>query len=312
MYSTYWKNSKYWKNRQEQLIKQLEKDENKLYKKLAKEYEKTAKELDMEIALYYQKYGKNNVIEYRHLLEQLSDKDKKLLLENMDEFANKYPKYINLMPVRESIYKLDRLEGLRYSVYMQQVNLGIVQEKLIEEHLERLARNSINFSYRLMGTKTSFFNVNSESIKLIINKKWADGKNFSERIWEERGKVANYLTNEFAQHIARGDTYEKSIKELQKRFSASYKNAQRLIYTEGSYVLNEASMQPFTNGKYKSYTIVNVGDSRVCEICSDLGGLSFNIEDRQQGTNFPPFHPRCRCLFTIDLGENFVERYVEK
>ena len=43
-------------------------------------------------------------------MEALSDEDKRLLIEQMDEFAKKYPQYAHLMPVREHM-KLNRLEG---------------------------------------------------------------------------------------------------------------------------------------------------------------------------------------------------------
>ena len=43
----------------------------------------------------------------------------------MDEFEKKYPEYADLMPIRESIYKLNRLEGLQQSIRLQQRELGI-------------------------------------------------------------------------------------------------------------------------------------------------------------------------------------------
>ena len=70
--------SSYWQKRQEQLDKALEKEETALKKRLLKVYENEAAKLDREIAAYYQKYGKNNVIEYAELFEKLSDEDIKL------------------------------------------------------------------------------------------------------------------------------------------------------------------------------------------------------------------------------------------
>lgn len=109
----------YWANRQKQLNQAAEKEESKLKKRLSKYYDSEFRKLEKQIAAYYQEYGENNVIEYRKLMEALSDEDKRLLIEQMDEFAKKYPQYAHLMPVRESIYKLNRLEGLQYSVIMR-------------------------------------------------------------------------------------------------------------------------------------------------------------------------------------------------
>ena len=104
----------YWSDRQEQLKKVAETDEEAIKKRLKKQYDKELRRLDREIAAYFQKYGEDNVIEYRQLMQQLDDADRTLLIEQMDEFAEKYPQYAHLMPVRESIYKLDRLQGLHY------------------------------------------------------------------------------------------------------------------------------------------------------------------------------------------------------
>lgn len=65
--------------------------------------------------------------------------DRKLLMEKMDEFAEKYPQYAHIMPIRESIYKMNRLEGLQYSIRMQQIEIGAVNNEQIRAHLERNA-----------------------------------------------------------------------------------------------------------------------------------------------------------------------------
>ncbi len=103
----------YWSDRQEKLNKALEKDEEKLKKRLNRIYDAEARRLERQIAAYYEMYGEDNVIDYRKLLEELPPEDKRLLIEDIDEFVKRYPDYADLVPVRESIYKLDRLEGLQ-------------------------------------------------------------------------------------------------------------------------------------------------------------------------------------------------------
>ena len=110
----------YWERRQQELNKAMEKDEKKLKKRLSSYFDTEYRKLEKQIAAYYKQYGTDNVIQYRRLMESLPDADKRLLMEQMDEFAKKYPQYAHLMPIRESIYKLNRLEGLQYSVRMQQ------------------------------------------------------------------------------------------------------------------------------------------------------------------------------------------------
>ena len=106
----------YWKSRQNQTWNSLEKDEAKLLKKLDKLYADQSADLTRDIAVYFGKYAKNDVIAYRDLLQSLDAADKKLLFERFDAFATKYPEYAYLLPIRESIYRLDRLEGLQYNI----------------------------------------------------------------------------------------------------------------------------------------------------------------------------------------------------
>ena len=293
----------YWQKRQQQLNKQMEKDEAKLKKRLSSYFDTEYRKLDKQIAAYYKQYGTDNVIQYRRLMESLSDDDKRLLMEQMDEFAKKYPEYAHLMPVRESIYKLNRLEGLQYSVRMQQLEIGAVENEQITAHLNRNAERGVNAAAEAMGFGKNFYANNPDISKLFINIPWSNGENFSQKIWNNTTKLANYLNSDIAQGIARGDSYERLTRRLRERFSSVSRNdAYRLIYTEGTYVMAEATMQPFTED-FEKYRLSTVGDGKVCSICRGVAREVFNISDRQPGVNFPPLHPWCRCTFTIEVDD---------
>lgn len=304
----------YWQNRQQQLNKQMEKDEAKLKKRLSSFYDAEFARLEKEIAAYYQKYGKDNVIEYRRLMESLPDADKKLLIEQMDEFAKKYPQYADLMPVRESIYKLNRLEGLQYSIRMQQLEIGAVNNEQITAYLNKQAERGVNAAAEAMGFGKNFYANNPDITKLFVNVAWNNGKNFSQRIWENVDKLSNYLRTDIAQAFARGDSYDRIVRQLRERFSKVTRNdAYRLIYTEGTYVMAESTIQPFMED-FEKYKISTVEDGRVCPICKSIAKETFQISERQAGVNFPPLHPWCRCAFEIvvDDWDAWMDQYVTK
>lgn len=289
----------YWTKRQEQLNDQLEKDEERLRKRLSSYYDTESRKLEKEIASYYMKYGIDNVIQYRTLMESLSDEDRKLLIQRMEEFAEKYPQYDYLMPIRESIYKLNRLEGLQYSIRMQQYEMGAITREELNKHLERQAMRGANAAAEAMGFGENFYASNPDIVKLFVDVPWSNEKNFSHRIWENTEKLANYLNTDIAQGFARGDSYDKLARQLKKRFGdVSRNDAYRLIYTEGTYVMAEATMQPFLED-FDEYKVSNVDDGKVCKICRELADKTFKISDRQPGVNFPPLHTWCRCSFEI-------------
>lgn len=304
----------YWTERQKQLYAELEKDEIELKKRLSSFYDAEEKRIEKEISSFYARYGENNIIEYRKLLEKLSDSEIKLLMQDMDEFANQHPQYAHLLPVRANVYKLDRLEGLQHTVMMQQLEIGAKNNAEITKHLLKQAHRSVNAVQELMGFGKTFYAMNSDIVKSFVNVPWSNGSNFSDKIWANSNKLANYLNTDIAQGFARGDSYDRLVKQVCERFKhVTRKDAYRLIYTEGTYVMAESSMKPF-EADYEQYKISTAADGKVCKLCADMAQQVFDIKDRVPGRNFPPFHPWCRCTFEIVVPDwdKWIDDYVKK
>lgn len=299
----------YWEKRQAQLDSSLEKSEDALKKRLLKVYEREAAKLDKEIATYYQKYGKDNVIDYARLFEQLSDDDIRLLIERMDEFSEKYPEYAELMPVRESVYKLNRLEGLQESVLMHQYEIGAITNEQLQKHL-----SSLYFTNSKAAAKAVGLSENESIVKNFVDNKWAEGKDFSQRIWQNADKLANYLNSDISQGFARGDSYERLSQQVRSRFVNVAKNdAYRLVYTEGTYVMNESQAKVFEQD-FDEYEYLTAKDGKVCPVCSALSGKRFKFDQRQPNSNFPPMHPWCRCHFNpvVDDWDKWLDNYEQR
>ena len=295
----------YWHDRKVQYDETLGKDEKRLYSKLAAYYEREAARLDKEIAAYYAKYSINGVLSYRNLLETLPDEDKLLLIEQLDEFVKKYPAYADLVPVRESIYKLNRLEGLRQSIAMQQLHMGAYEQQQALAFFQHQALRYANGAASFLGLGGSFCRLDSDVIHAAVGNKWCDGKDFSERIWDNRKKLGNTLHTQFVNGVIRGDDYHQLARQIREKFvKVSQKNAERLTFTEDTYLCNEAAMQVFEReAAVTEYEFVCTGDAETCDICRGLSGERFPISQRMPGTNFPPMHPWCRCFFDPVIPE---------
>lgn len=235
-------------------------------------------------------------------------------MQDMDDFAKKYPQYAHLLPVRKNIYKLDRLEGLHYTVTLQQLEIGAKNNTEITKHLLKQARRNVNAVQEIMGFGKNFYAINSDIVKSFVNVAWCSGGNFSNRIWADCNKLANYLNTDIAQGFARGDNSRKLVKQVCERFKHVTRNdAYRLIYTEGTYVMAESSIKQF-EADYEQYKISTVSDGKVCKLCSDMSQHVFYIKDRVPGRNFPPFHPWCRCTYeiVIDDWDKWIDDYIER
>lgn len=72
---------------------------------------------------------KDNAIKYANFFKKLPDSGIMLLIQRMDEFEKKYPEYTDLMPIRESLYKLNRPEVLQQSIRLPRAQ-GAERQKI--------------------------------------------------------------------------------------------------------------------------------------------------------------------------------------
>lgn len=286
-------------------------DEAKLIEKLTQFYREESHKLGKEIAEYFARYGKDNVIEYRSLLTRLSGADRKLLYERFDAFIEKYPQYKHLTDVRKSIYKLTRLEGLNESIKLQQLEIGAKEVDRLHGYLMDLYGDTYYKMADSMGFGRTMLSFDKESADLLINKKWTGQKDYSDRIWEDKSKLISYLTNDFKTSIIRGDSFNRVVKQMSERFvNRSRADIKRIVRTEGTRINNEAMMKTFDDSKlYDEYEYVAVIDRKTSDVCKDLDGEIFKLKDREVGINFPPMHVNCRSSFSVVIPDDYVDRY---
>lgn len=291
------KTKSYWEGRQKQWWDNQDKMDDKAVKKLEMKYRRMSKEIEKDIASYFAKYGKDDVIEFRKLLQTLSDEDRRLLFEAMEEFAEKYPKYAHLMPVRESIYKLNRMQGLHYSMNMKLLELGAIEQDLFEKHLRDTYGKNYKALMGELGLGQSFVSISDNLMMDTIYTNWVNGENFSERIWKNKEKMFRYMQTEFRDSTARGDGYIDVARQMSERFDVGLHDAKRLVATESSFVLNQSHKHAYINAGVTEYIYSAVLDNKTSRICRDLDGEKFKFEDAEVGLNFPPLHAWCRSTY---------------
>ncbi len=299
------KSKTYWQKRQEQWIKNQDKSDALVVKQLEKQYKKTARELENEIAGYFNRYGKDEVIQYREMLKDLSKKDRDLLYQDMEAFAKKYPDYGHLMPVRESVYKLNRLQGLHYSTELKLLEMGAIEQEVFEKHLIATYGKNYEALMKELGIGFTFNSTLERVAAQTAFNKWVDGKNFSDRIWDNKEKLMKYMQEDLKNGLIRGDNYDKMTAQLVKRMDVGASDAKRLVWTESSFVLNQAHTHPYIDVGVLEYELNAMIDSRTSEICRKLDGEKFRFAELEVGVNFPPFHAYCRTTF-IGVGLNKI------
>lgn len=277
-----------------QLFNSQDKQNNKLTRTMAKEYERTGKAIDKEVASYYAKYAKEDVIEYRKLVVSLSKSERDLLYKNVSAFTQKYPQHADLMPVRESIYKLNRLEGLQLSVRQNMLELGVIEQREFDKVLSEAFERGYLSSMKGLENSTAFFKVDKLVMQQTLNEGWINGDNYSDRIWNNKDKLINTLNTELRDGLIRGNSYKKMTDIISNRTGVGAYETKRLVFTESAFVLNEANAQAFMDAGILEYENTAVMDNKTSPTCRNMDGKRFKYSERVVGINASPFHSWCR------------------
>ena len=263
------RSDQYWLKRQELLLSGLDKRDAAFTKKLLKEYDSLLSDLQKEIAYYYQAYGNDDILEYRTLMSQMSAADRESVFKNFDDFVSKHPEYSKLLPVRQNIYKLNRLEGLEMSIRIKVAELGAIEDSMMKEYLS----SSYEFGYmstmKNLEHTSSFFSINNSLLKQALDNKWFNEKNYSDRIWDNKDTLRNWITNDLKNGLVSGVNYDDLVK-------------------------NQANADAFMREGIKKYRFSAIMDNRTSTICQTLNEEVFEFKDYSPGLNAPPMHSFCR------------------
>lgn len=286
----------YWNERQRIADAAMERDERLLSERIKRVYERELKDLDRQVADYYKRYGEDNVIAYRHLMETLDQADRDLLIRDCDKFLISHPETASIVDVRKSIYKLNRLEGLQASARLRLYSATDEVSGAVTDHLAKQALRGANTTAQAMGFGKSFYKLDNDFIRRFVDTPWTGGARYSQRIWDNADTLAAYVGQDMAKAFARGDSYERIAKALSKRFvDVPQSSLMRLVYTEGTYTSRAAQAEELKRESFEEYTVEVVHDGHTCEECHAVDGKVFRFDDAEPGVNFPPIHPYCRC-----------------
>lgn len=284
----------YWEKRQDELMAGLDKRDEKFSNKVNKEYQRLLNDLEKDIAYYYQTYGVDDVLEYRTLMAQLNDAERDSVFRDFDSFVASHPEYAKLLPVRNNIYKLNRLEGLQMSIRMKTAELGVLENDLMTNYLKSSYEYGYMSTIKHLKNASSFFSVNNPVLEELLNDKWFNDKNYSDRIWDNKNTLKNWLTSDLKDGIISGKNYGDLVKSLTRRIDTGEFYAKRLIWTESAFFMNSANARAFMDDGILKYRYTSILDNRTSKICIKLNDQEFEFKDYAPGVNAPPMHSFCR------------------
>lgn len=144
------------------------------------------------------------------------------------------------------------------------------------------------------GESVIFGAPSPDQIKAVLNAKF-NGRDYSERIWKDRDKLASELKEMMAAAIINGENSRIVAQKLAQRMGVEFSHAQRLIRTEQNRILNESIVNSAKDAGIRKYRFIAIVDERTCGRCRKKNGKIYKITEKKVGENFPPLHPHCRC-----------------
>jgi len=299
------KHKDYWRKR----FKQLEESQNKkgqqCYAEIEKQYSRAQKEIEGKIAAWYQRLAVNNEISLQEARKLLRGRE----LAEFKWDVNDYIRYgeenamtqqwMKELENASARYHISRLEAIKLHIQQSlEVLFGNQLDALDSVMRSVYTDGYYHTAYEIhkgLGVGWEFAALDERTISKVIKTPWAaDGKNFSERVWDNRRKLVSELNKALTQNIILGQDPQKAIRTIAKKMNTSKVNAGKLVMTEKAFFSSVAQGDCFRELDVEQYEIVATLDFKTSPLCRDMDGQHFPMSQYEAGVTAPPFHVYCR------------------
>ena len=239
------------------------------------------------------KFWESRVIFKDNLLEKYI---KKIKNKTSKLFKNARKQVLNEL----KIFYIDTkgTEYIKYQIESILTRINLIVDTLYKNNKKNITE-AFSELYEVMDIEASkdidanFNAINQIKVNEAIEDNWA-GLTLSERMEEHKRKLNLSIKEEILKGIKRGDSLQNISRIISNKFNISYTNTMRLVRTESSRVMNEATLNNYKENGIKKYEYMAYLDNKTSKDCRRLDGKTFDIEDAKAGVNLPPMHPNCR------------------
>ena len=311
------KSQKYWGERFKQLEEASNKTGHETLMRIEPSFDEAQKRIQKEIEAWYGRYAKNNGVTMQEAKKQLTTRELKEFRWDVNEYI-KYGKEnaLNQQWMKElenasARVHVSRLEALKLRT--QQYAEKAFGNELDE--IDSMARKLLTDDYyHACFEVQKGFNIGWElgqiderKLDKYVSKPWAaDGKNFSDRIWNSKSQLVDELHKQLTQSCILGKAPDDAIKAISKKFNTSKSQAGRLVMTEQAYFHSVAQQEAFNDLDVEEYEIVATLDDSTSKTCQEMDGKHFPMNEYKAGVTAPPFHVWCRSVTVPYFEDNFT------
>nr|DAU97272.1 MAG TPA: minor capsid protein [Caudoviricetes sp.] len=281
----------YWEKRQTELMKRLEKQSEGTIQRLVTAYNKSKDNIQKEIQKIFGKYVVDGKLTFKEAKELLNTRETKEFYDNLLKQINS----IDDVDVRRKLLAKYNATAYAYRISRYQAlqeNIDIELKKLVQEECvisKKHYVDIINEGYyrsifnvqKGIGIGFNFSQLDNRTINLILNENWYKSENFSQRIWKNNNKLANYLKSNFLVDNIAGKSIQRMASALDDAMNIGKYNAVRLLRTETNHFANEAEMLSYKELDIEKYRFIATLDNVICKHCAELDNKIFYLKDKQ-------------------------------
>ena len=310
------KSRDYWELRKAELMHAQIERADITFEEISKVYDESKKHIEKNVKGIFNKFS----LEYG-----LTKKEAEQVVNLMrSKKARNLVPALNLAPMSERVQRV--LNDLNSPAYVSRINR---LQKLIDEidNVQRyIAKHEISKTTDLYkdvakhgyynnihqmqiqtGIGFSFNALDEDLVERLIKTPW-NGRNYSERIWNNTQKLSETLKDEVLQAVLTGKKEKDVTDGLINRFNVGEFESKRLIRTETAHINNEMEALSYEEADIEKYRFVAVLDTRTSHICREHDYKVYKVSERQVGVNYPPLHPFCRSTtIAVFDGEDLTE-----
>ncbi len=215
---------------------------------------------------------------------------------------------------KSKLYVIDRLQQLNISLQIALTKLTRRQQTEINSTLKKAGKQAYSFYVDEFSNNfgIDLHTISMQNVEQLANTAWAGSKNWSDRIWSDRTKLGYALEDTLKTGLAEGKALQKIARDIRIKFKTSNYNAMRLVRTETTHVHEQSALKFYKDTGVKKYEFMAYIDERTSEICTDLNGKRFDIEDAEVGVNYPPMHPNCRSTTAPVVDKDTIAEFEKK
>ena len=284
------KPSTYWEKRATELMLRIEKGTENTINDLIQIYQQATKNIKKEISSIFKNYAKDDVLSKDVLERMLTTKETEIYYRNLLQVINNNivdekikKKLLAKYNAPAYSYRISRYEALQKNIDIELKKLAYIEQQITKiRYIDTIKEGYYHNIYDIQrGTRLgfSFAQIDNRTINLMLNENWFDNKNYSQRIWKNQEKLANYLNINMSADNMSGKSIAKISKELSEFMNVGLFNATRLVRTEVAHFANQSELLAYEELDIGKYRFIATLDKVVCEHCGELDHKVFNVKD---------------------------------